>query len=126
MIMNRRGKYNMYETKVKKCRSIMTEAEKKRIEIQKEIEEDFQKNRNEMICRWKMIKSITFGQDPQKMFNYLTQSINGKSFTDKEKKNLNKHLNDGLKNNLRPMWNFNTKMANTMINEDIVLMTLLP
>jgi hypothetical protein len=30
---------------------------------------------------------------------------------------LNKHLNDALINNLKPMWNPNTKMANTMVNE---------
>jgi hypothetical protein len=64
--MNRREKYNIHETKVKKCRLIITEADKKNIEKQKEIEEDFQKYRNEMIPRWKMIKSIKFGQDPQK------------------------------------------------------------
>jgi hypothetical protein len=51
------------------------------------------------------------------MFNYLTQPINGKRFIDKEKKNLNTHLNNKLKNNLRPMWNYNTKMANIMVNE---------
>jgi hypothetical protein len=117
MIMNRREKYNIYESKFKKCRSIMTEAEKKRIEIQKEIEEHFQKYRNEMIPGWKMIKSNTFGQDPQKMFNYMTQHINGKRLSDKEKKDLNKHHNDVLKNNLGPMWNYNMKRANTIVNE---------